>query len=70
MGQKEKRKRGEDSEEVKAVKKIQFCTEAVASRDRFISKVVVDDDLAETLQWLAESTPEEVRLRFAYPLQG
>ena len=63
MGQKEKRKCGEDSEEDKAAKKLRFCTEAVESRDRFTNRVVMDDDLVETLQWLAESTPEEVRVR-------
>ena len=61
MGQKEKRKRSEDSEESKAVQKLRFCTDAVASRDRFVNKVVVEDELAEAVQWLAETTPEEVR---------
>jgi len=50
------------SEEEKALKKLRFCTEAVASKDRFVDKVVIEDDLAETLQWLAESTPQEVIL--------
>ena len=50
------------SEEEKALKKLRFCTEAVASKDRFVDKVVIEDDLTETLQWLAESTPQEVIL--------
>ncbi len=40
--------------------KVRFCREAVEGRDRFQRASVFDEDLEETLQWVAERAAEEV----------
>ena len=40
--------------------KVRFCREAVDSRDRFQRTLVLDDDLAEAVQWVSTHTAAAV----------
>ena len=44
----------------KVTAKIKFCREAVEGRDRFAKSSVFDDDLESALQWIKQTSPEEV----------
>ena len=48
------------AEREKDKRKLLFCEGAVKSRDRFASKIVLDDDLMETLRWLGMTESAEV----------
>ncbi len=49
------------SEDNKAARKVQFCREAVESRDRFADCVVLDEDLHAALHWIKSRTAVQVQ---------